>query len=380
MWALFAVLLGTGGLLSQASGGGALFTLSLPVVAQPAARRARRDRAGASCWCSRSSRRCCCRCSRRRSAQTLRRRRRARARRLPVRRRRGVLQPGVPAVDGVQRRLAAAADRALRRRRCWRSSDLFVRGPVALQRLRRDERRSAISAAAGCRGWGCSPARRCRRRCSTAPPQPRAPGFLTRRRCNGRRTVDAYFTLDCCSSPRCSLPRRPASLHAQTAVDPSGHWEGTIQVPNMPVNGRNRSGEEQQRRARRHVHASPQRRQRPAALDRRDREPLGDASRSKAARPATLFKGDALRRRAVDVRQVRAGRLLDPVHADANRRREDRAGAEERRDRQGARRHLERHARRQRRAATAGPDAGESARRHARSAASPTSTKGWKSR
>jgi hypothetical protein len=30
-WALFAVLLGTGGLLSQASGGGALFTLSLPV-------------------------------------------------------------------------------------------------------------------------------------------------------------------------------------------------------------------------------------------------------------------------------------------------------------------------------------------------------------
>jgi hypothetical protein len=31
MWALFAVLLGTGGLLSQMSGGGALFTLSLPV-------------------------------------------------------------------------------------------------------------------------------------------------------------------------------------------------------------------------------------------------------------------------------------------------------------------------------------------------------------
>ena len=30
IWALFAVLLGTGGLLSQASGGGALFTLSLP--------------------------------------------------------------------------------------------------------------------------------------------------------------------------------------------------------------------------------------------------------------------------------------------------------------------------------------------------------------
>jgi ABC-2 type transport system permease protein len=31
LWALFAVLLGTGGLLAQASGGGALFTLSLPV-------------------------------------------------------------------------------------------------------------------------------------------------------------------------------------------------------------------------------------------------------------------------------------------------------------------------------------------------------------
>jgi len=30
-WTIFAVLLGTGGLLSQAAGGGALFTLSLPV-------------------------------------------------------------------------------------------------------------------------------------------------------------------------------------------------------------------------------------------------------------------------------------------------------------------------------------------------------------
>jgi ABC-2 type transport system permease protein len=34
MWALFAVLLGTGGLLAQASGGGALYTLSLPVSRQ----------------------------------------------------------------------------------------------------------------------------------------------------------------------------------------------------------------------------------------------------------------------------------------------------------------------------------------------------------
>jgi hypothetical protein len=32
MWAVFAVLLGTGGLLSQGSGGGALFTLSLPAT------------------------------------------------------------------------------------------------------------------------------------------------------------------------------------------------------------------------------------------------------------------------------------------------------------------------------------------------------------
>ena len=32
LWALFAVLLGAGGLLSQASGGGALFTLSLPAT------------------------------------------------------------------------------------------------------------------------------------------------------------------------------------------------------------------------------------------------------------------------------------------------------------------------------------------------------------
>jgi hypothetical protein len=34
MWVLFAVLIGTGGLLSQASGGGALFTLSLPITRQ----------------------------------------------------------------------------------------------------------------------------------------------------------------------------------------------------------------------------------------------------------------------------------------------------------------------------------------------------------
>ncbi|MBI3209761.1 MAG: hypothetical protein HYZ37_12805 [Candidatus Solibacter usitatus] len=32
MWAVFAVLLGTGGLLTQTSGGGAMFTLSLPVT------------------------------------------------------------------------------------------------------------------------------------------------------------------------------------------------------------------------------------------------------------------------------------------------------------------------------------------------------------
>ena len=34
MWVLFAVLIGTGGLLSQGSGGGALFTLSLPITRQ----------------------------------------------------------------------------------------------------------------------------------------------------------------------------------------------------------------------------------------------------------------------------------------------------------------------------------------------------------
>src|SRR6266545_2479379 len=32
MWSLFAVLLGSGGMLSQASGGGTLFTLSLPAT------------------------------------------------------------------------------------------------------------------------------------------------------------------------------------------------------------------------------------------------------------------------------------------------------------------------------------------------------------
>ena len=113
MWTLFAVLLGTGGLLSQASGGGALFTLSLPVsrnrllgvraatgLAELLVLALVPSLAAAAAVAGHRA--------------DLQRRRRARPRRVHVRRRLRVLQPRVPAVHRVQRRVASAADRPLR--------------------------------------------------------------------------------------------------------------------------------------------------------------------------------------------------------------------------------------------------------------------------
>ena len=60
--------------------------------------------------------------------ETLQRRRRAGPRRVHVHRGRGVLQPGVSALDRVQRRLAAAADRALRVRSSSAWSNRFSAG------------------------------------------------------------------------------------------------------------------------------------------------------------------------------------------------------------------------------------------------------------
>ena len=70
-----------------------------------------------SCSCSPSSRRSCSRCSRRPSARATASATRSSTRVCLFVAGLGVLQPGVPAVDGVQRRVAAAAHHALAARR-----------------------------------------------------------------------------------------------------------------------------------------------------------------------------------------------------------------------------------------------------------------------
>ena len=67
-WTLFAVLLGSGGLLSRGAWQRCAVHDVAAGVAQSAARRARGDRPGANCWCSPSSRRCSSSCCRRRLA------------------------------------------------------------------------------------------------------------------------------------------------------------------------------------------------------------------------------------------------------------------------------------------------------------------------
>ena len=139
MLSLFAAILGAGGLLSQAAGGGGLFTLSLPVS---------RDRLFGV-----------------RAAtgltelavlafvpslllpllspavgQTFGSRRGARLQRVRLRRRDRAVQRDVPALHGLLRRLAAGADR-LRRRRRARHCRTVLRHLLALQPVRNHGRR-----------------------------------------------------------------------------------------------------------------------------------------------------------------------------------------------------------------------------------------------
>ena len=69
MWTLFAVLLGTGGLLSQASGGGGAVHAVAAGLAQPPARRARRDGPGGTAGARLRPVARCSRCSRRPSGR-----------------------------------------------------------------------------------------------------------------------------------------------------------------------------------------------------------------------------------------------------------------------------------------------------------------------
>ena len=227
-WALFAVLLGTGGLLAQASGGGALFTLSLPV---------------------------------------------SRSRLLGVRAATGLaellalavvpslllplLSPIVGERYGLGDALVHAIVHVRRRHRAfqlrvsavhrvhdvWRPLlialcaavllglfEQVFRGSGALRPVPRDERRTLLS------WWWVAVAGPSGQRGSfdgdvvRGHSQRRAPGFLTR---STRRTLMRAFTRMLLVASL--LLVAATSLPAQTGVDPSGHWEGTIHAPNMDV-------------------------------------------------------------------------------------------------------------------------------------------------
>ena len=343
MWTLFAVLLGTGGLLSQASGGGGAVHAVAAGVARPRCSACGPRPAWRSCWRSRSSRRSCCRCCRRPSARAT-----ASATRWSTARAsssRGAVFFSLAFLlstvfSDVWRPLLIAA---------VRRGGLGISEPV-LRDLSRYSlfgvmsgenyfrgRRAAVAGTARQRGALGGDALRRRQ-------QPRAPGFLTRFQEGALRCVPFLHVVPVVAL---LLAPAPAPL-AQSPADPSGHWEGMLQVQNMVLNvevdlARNSSGE----------------------------------FAGTFSQPAQGVKGLPLATVAVEGRSVRfvvkggdapatfVGHFLrtigscpaksaradsDSVHVRENRRREDCAGAEERGDRQGAGRQLERHHRSRREA------------------------------
>ena len=231
MWTLFAVLLGTGGLLVAGRRRRCAVHAVAAGLAQPPARRPRRDRPRQNCWCSPS---------------------------IPslvlpllspavgqsygigdalvhgdvhVHRRHRALQPGVSALHRFQRRLAAVADRAAARRPC---SALFEQSSAASSRYGLFGLMSGeIYFRGGGLPWLGLLA-------STAlsvamlyarDQQRRAPGFLTRLT---RRVEMRAFTRSILVAAPLLLPPA-ARLVAQTAVDPSGHWQGSLQAPDSPI-------------------------------------------------------------------------------------------------------------------------------------------------
>ena len=353
MLSLFAVLLGTGGLLSQASGGGALFTLSLPVSRKrllgvraatglaellalafvpPLLLPLLSPAVGQSYGIGDALVHGAC----------------------LVRRGDGAVQPGLPAVHGLRRRWRAA-DRLQRRRRARHRR-------AVLRRARRATACSGswtarpISAVADCRGWDCSPARRCRRRCCSPRAETSRARISDAPLSRDRRSVHANAVCTHMHAPphrrrRCSLVPVPPLL-AQTAgrsVRPLDrrHPRAGLQRRRFARNRhRDRSREERRRRARRPRSASPIRTSRGcrSATSRSTARRCRSSSRRTAA---ALFHG-TLSRRDVDRRRVHhhRRRLRDPVQPDAHRRRADGGGAEERGHRQGARGHVERRHRR----------------------------------
>ena len=159
MWALFAVLLGTGGLLVAGVRRRRAVHAVAAGLAQPAARRPGRDGAGGAAGARLRPVARCCRCSRPLVGQTYGVGDALVHGVVPLRRGLGALQPGVSAVDGVQRRVASAADRAAPWRSCWRLVEPSFGELSRYSLFGVMSGGDAISVAADCRGWDCSPAR-----------------------------------------------------------------------------------------------------------------------------------------------------------------------------------------------------------------------------
>ena len=151
------------------------------------------------------------------------------------------------------------------------------------------------------------------------------------------------------------------SLLAQTAVDPSGHWEGSVQAPNMEVTieidlAKNSKGElagtfGQPAQDVKGLPLST------VAVEGRSVRFAGQGSASGERH----VQGSALRRWQVDCPATsRQGGYAVPFSLTRTGDARIAAGAEERPDRQGAGRHLERHAGRRRTTDAARPDDGES--------------------
>ena len=279
-----------------------------------------------SCWCSPSSPRCCCRCSRRSS--------------------------GRPTASATRSSTARACSSPAPCSSAWRfccpPCSATCGGPllialcvaavlrlfdVVLRDLSRYSLFGVMSGETYFRGGGLpwlgllASAAVSAAMLYGAAIEHRAPGFLTRQ--FTRRTLMRAFTRLLLVAALLLVPA--TSLLAQTAVDPSGHWEGTVQAAEHGGERRNRSGEEQQRRARRHVQPTGRRREGPSALDRRRREPVGplrgQGRRGAGDRSRARSRPTASRCRATS----RRAEALVPLHPDTHRRREDCAGAEERR-------------------------------------------------
>src|SRR5215467_14121709 len=79
------------------------------------------------------------------------------------------------------------------------------------------------------RGWGYSPARRYRWRCCTAPPA------TSRARTSDAQRRTAMGSLSRMMLVATLLVALVRAIDAEPEANPSGHWEGALEVPSAPV-------------------------------------------------------------------------------------------------------------------------------------------------